>query len=287
MKSKVFVILTALPVFLLICFFAAAVKTPVQSQTNEKNSAPTRNEQPVELKSSTILEDIEQYKKLNPKAGGKDLAAFGNALLPVKGFNYNISLCDVIERKIKDQLVTKVPGENEFDHVRFSYLMNTSDSRLKLFNITAPNFDQCCCGYCYTEFPVVNITDQSMTLVADGQTFVVRRNEELSVSEDYALVDNQTMLKVIRQWQIPHEGYPLGISEDGKKLYFEIADDGPVVLEISDDGGFKFADRKEIKSGEGVYVENAPVDRANDYQTYKRFTVGGKSYTVRFSGPCT
>jgi hypothetical protein len=282
MKVKLFAFLSAILLPLLLNFPLS--ETKVQSQTTKTDSSV------VEMESSTILKDIEQYKKLNPKASGKDLAAFGNNLLALKGFNYDISICDVIEQKIaaketKDVSV-KVESEDQ-NFVSFSYPLTLADSTKKTFQITAPNYDQCCCGYCYTEFPVTNITDKEMTLVADGKTYVVKRTKELTESEEYALVDNQTMRKEIRQWQVPSEGFPLGISEDGKRLYVEIDERLDLVLEISEDGSFKFTDRKDVKSDEGVYVENGPKEKGNDYIAYMRFTVGGKTYTVKFSGPCT
>ncbi len=278
MKVKLFAFLSAI-LFLLFLNFSHS-ETKVQSQTTNV----------VELKSSTIVKDIEQYKKLNPKASGKDLAAFGNNLLLLKGFNYDIDFCDVIEQKIAAKETKDILGDpqNEFDdYVSFAYEMTLADSTKKTFQITAPNHDICCCGYCYTEFPVTNITASQMTLVADGKTYVVKRTKELSTNEEYALVDNQTMLKEIRKWQVPYEGFPFGISEDGKRLYIEVDNDGDIVLEISEDGNFKFVDAKDVKSSKGVFVKEHPTDEDNAYLSFMRFTVGGKIYTVKFSGPCT
>lgn len=283
MKIKSFVSLLTAASFLFAAFFLQN-ETIVQSQ---KNKIQINNPPVISLKPSTILEDLENHKKNNPQISGKELADYGNSLLSQKGFDYDISICDLIERKVKAKETKEILNEKDSEtYVSFPYQFSLTDSTKRTFEIIAPNFDMCCCGYCYTKFPVLNITATQMTLIADGNKYTVKRTKDFAESEEHALVDNKTMLKEIRKWQVPYETIPTGISEDGTKLYVEGNFEG-LVLEISGDGSFRFADEKDVKSGVGVLVENSPIDKNNDYLRFMRFKVGNKTYTVKYSGPCT
>lgn len=297
MKFKLFAFLPAIPVFLLLIANLSCSETKVQSQAipnTDKNSALVKSDV-IDLKPSTILKDIEEHKKTDPQLAEKDLIEFGNALLQKKGFNYDISICEVIDQKKKTKQTKAIPGENEYDkYVSFPYRTTLTNSTQKTFRITAPDFESCCCGYCYTEFPVLNITGKQMTLIADGKTFSIKRTKELSVSDEHLLVDNKTRRTVIRKWQVPFEAYPYGVSKDGTKLYIDLFDEIQILLEISEIGNLKFVSKSDpniIAGGKDLRTDLPPkvgeILYKSGYIGYYIFKSGKQSFIVKFPYPCT
>lgn len=234
---------------------------------------------PVRLTPSTIHGDLAKYKKEHPSATAKELAEYGNSLLPVRGYNYNIDVTGLNESN------KKTARKISEDFQAYPYTMSLSSGKKESFLIFAPTSESCCCGYFYADFPVTNITETSVTFVSEGKTYTVKRPKELSVSEVYALVDMKDPRKKLRKWQVPYETYPAGISEDGTKLYVE----GPiedVLLEIASDGGFKLVPKTEVISGEGKF-HDYPKNPKNAYESYMKFKAGAKTHYIKFSGPCT
>jgi hypothetical protein len=234
---------------------------------------------PIRLTPSTIDADLIKYKKEHPSVTAKELAHYGNSLLPVKGYNYNI---DVNTLNESNKRTARKISEN---FQAYPYTMSLTSGKKEAFMIFAPTFDSCCCGYFYADFPVTNITATSITFISEGKTYSVKRPKELSVSEVYTLVDMKNPRKEIRKWQVPYETYPSGISEDGTKLYIE----GPiedVLLEIASDGGFKLVPKTDMISGEGEH-HPYPKNPKDAYESYMKFQAGTKTYYIRFSGPCT
>ena len=128
-----------------------------------------------------------------------------------------------------------------------------------------------------------------MHLVASGKDYRVRRPASF-VLDEAQLVD-AAMRRVLRRWQLPYQSVPVGISQDGTKLYvgfypeYELDN---LVLEVADDGRLAFRDRADMRlQGEGVWISNHPKDPENSYLSFIRFQAGDKTYTVRFTAPCT
>jgi hypothetical protein len=233
----------------------------------------------IRLLPSTIGGDIVKYKDEHPAASGKEIAEYGNSLLPVKGYNYWIDV-DALNQKKK-----KAARILSDDFQAYPYTMTLSDGKKGAFMVFVPRWDSCCCGYFYADFPVTKITGTAITFIADGKTYTVIRPKDLGTSEKYALVDIKTPSKEIQRWQVPYETYPSGISEDGTKLYVE----GPiddVYLEISLDGTFKLVEKNEVKSSKGEFCL-IPENGKDGYEGCMKFEVGTKIYYIRFSAPCT
>jgi hypothetical protein len=231
------------------------------------------------LKPSTIEAELLKYKEEHPSASPQKIAEYGNSLLPLKGYNYNIDVEGLNRKKVKE---TRRISEY---YLAYPYTMTLSGGKKQNFLFFAPSSESCCCGYYYTDVPVTAITANTLTLISDGKTYTVNRPADLGQSEVHALIDVKNPSKEIRKWQVPRETYPMGISEDGTKLYI----DGPVedvFLEISADGSFKFAAKNEIRSDEGTPC-SIRRNRKDDYETCIKFKAGQKTYHIKFSGPCT
>lgn len=228
---------------------------------------------------SSISGDIIKYKNTRRSATAREIAEYGNSLLPIKGYNYWIDVGDLNKKKGKEARILSEELQV------YPYSMTLSGGKNRSFLIFAPRNDSCCCGYFYAEFPVTRITETSITFISNGNKYAVNRPKDLAISEVYELVDIKDPSKTLRKWQIPYETYPEGISADGTKLYIE----GPVdeiLLEIGSNGEFRFVEKGEVKSGEGEQG-SLPANPGNAYEDCLKFTAGGHTYHIKYSGPCT
>ena len=233
----------------------------------------------IKLVPSTIGGDIVKYKDEHPAASGREIAEYGNSLLPVTGYNYWI---DVNALNQKKKNAVRILSD---DFQAYPYTMTLSNGKKESFLVFAPRNDSCCCGYFYADFPVTRVTETAITFISDGKTYTVIRPKDLATSERYALVDIKNPSKEIQRWQVPYETYPSGISEDGTKLYVQ----GPiedVLLEISLDGTFRLVDENEVKSSKGEFCL-IPENGKDGYEGCMKFEVGTKIHYIRFSAPCT
>jgi hypothetical protein len=128
-----------------------------------------------------------------------------------------------------------------------------------------------------------------MIVRAEGGVYRLRRPKEFLLDE--AVLVDRTLRRVLRAWQMPFQTIPSGVSADGSKLYVEFNEyKGPheLLLELSEDGTLKFRARSEVGlRGRGEDILDFPKDPNNAYLSYMRFKVGGKTYIVKFNGPCT
>jgi hypothetical protein len=233
----------------------------------------------IKLIPSTISEDIVNYKSENPAATAKEIADYGNRLLPVKGYNYWFDLEGLNKKKEKEARIL-----SEETQV-YPYSMPLVRGSRASFLIFAPRNDSCCCGYFYGDLPVTRVTGQTVTFISGGKTYAVLRPKELGRTEQYAAIDLRKPSKNLRTWQIPYETYPQGISADGKQLYVE----GPaedILLEISFDGSFRLVAKDVVKSSEGEQC-SIPLNPKDHYEDCLKFKIARRTFYIKYSGPCT
>ena len=121
----------------------------------------------IRLVPSTIGGDIKKYKNAHPAASGKEVAEYGNSLLPAKGYNYWIDV-DALNQKKKN--VARIISD---DFQVYPHTMTLSDGKKESFLVFAPRNDSCCCGYFYADFPVTRITETAITFISEGKTYTV------------------------------------------------------------------------------------------------------------------
>jgi hypothetical protein len=127
------------------------------------------------------------------------------------------------------------------------------------------------------------VTRAEILLLLKGKQYRLKRPRLYKLDE--MSLDDASMKRVIRTWEVPQQSVPLGISADGTRLYMNTEAER-LALEISQTGiSFKALSRVEIQNG--VDVDKHPMDKKNAYLAFMKFTSGRKSYIVRYSAPCT
>lgn len=235
--------------------------------------------------SKLVVGKIKEQPDINPK----ELAAYANTILAQEGFDYDFDLCEVVNKKYPRSMSGALSPK-----VYPVHMMKIDGGKVN-FRISDERLEGMC-SECFIRIPCLNVTRRDMLLVIKGHQYHLKRPKTFALDE-MSLVDN-TMKKVLRTWHVPYQGVPVGVSEDGTRLYldlrlhvaletdFEQNKLNELVLEVSETG-LRIAARDEVKSEQGELIEEHPVDPHNSYLSFERFRVGDQSYIIRYSGPCT
>ncbi len=238
------------------------------------------------VKPSEIIELLRVKKKANPAISAKELAAYANEIIKSKGYDFTFNW----EPKGKRNQET-LANESSEDYLAFEYEFTTLQGNREKFHLLNNSFAHPC--FSVIDIPLTAITYQMITFISDGKEVIVKLPKDFS-SEEFVLVDKAK--KPIRKWKTPIDAEPVGISEDGKKVYFdswEFSQDqtdgykeSPINLavEISENGNLRFIDLKELKSGKGVIID---YDKKFTEIQYEKYKVGDREFIVKFSAPCT
>jgi hypothetical protein len=275
-------LLMTLFVLSMLCALSAAPHTAV----NVRSQGAAVPRRAPKILASTILEDLLKRKRQRPRTSPRELAAYGNALLREKGFNYMFDSCGILTATGKSAEEASAPlGTRQ----TFSYRLERVDGRGVNFQIVDDNNEAGLCSECFFEIPALRVTKREMVIRAEGGVYRLRRPKEFLLDE--AMLVDRTLRRVMRTWQMPYQTIPSGVSADGSKLYVEFNEgQGPdeLLLELSEGGTLKFRARSEVGlRGRGEDILDFPKDPKNAYLSYMRFKVGGKTYIVKFTGPCT
>lgn len=229
---------------------------------------------------SLMAREIREHPGMSPE----DVAAYANAILPHVGFNYEFDLCEITGQGKPDGSAPVASQPN-------TYLlpMTQANGRQITFRIAGENLEGLC-GECFFRIPCLNVTGQDMLMLSKGRRYRLKRSAQMGLDE-MSLVDS-SMKRALRTWQVPYQSVPVGVSQDGRKLYLELRGEGEsdvfgkLVLEISETG-LRIQARDELNVKEGEWINEHPTDPQNSYLSFMRFRVRDQSYIVRFSGPCT
>ncbi len=222
-----------------------------------------------------------------PDISGNQLADFGNQILKTEGYDYTFDWEP--KGKENEENLAKLNFENFYP---FKYEFTDAGGKKQLFQLMNDDFGHPCSSV--IDIPVSKVSEQLMTVVSDGKEIELKRPPEFGL-EDVELLEKD-LKKSIRKWKSPIDATPVGISEDGTKIYFESwefyqdENDGgkekPIKLavEVSADGSVKLIDENEIKSDRGVVFD---YDKKFTEIQYSRFKVGNSEYILKYSAPCT
>lgn len=276
MKSKFFVFI--LFVFL-IAVNSSGTNEIVIGQALQIDKTPT-------IKPNKLIEQLHKKKKDNPNISSKELADYGNEIAKTQGIDFTFENCK-LARQYEKTLGTNPSSKRSYDNKLKDLVGKEMD-----FKIAGGENDFLHPCFCVIDIPILKVNDRAMTIIADGKPFEAARPEEF-YTEEFVLVD-KTLKKSIRTWSTPIDATPFGISEDGKKIYYEF-DFGDneyeselqindLVTEISERGEIKLVARDDAGIIKGKELKGYPT---YSEISYRKFTRGGKSYIVKFSYPCT
>jgi hypothetical protein len=255
----------------------------IESSVNTKLSLKTDKINPTipTVESSDLIGELRRKKKESPNITTKELVKYGNQILESKGLDYTF---DWTPKELADE---------DFDEsAPFKFEFMGKDGVPKALQFVNGDFGHPC--YSTINIPISRITDEEMTIFSDGKRFEVKRPKEFNL-EEFVLVD-PSLKTAIRKWKIPIDATPIGISEDGKRVYFssyefdQDAENGykesilSLAVEVSEDGVLKLVDLNTIKSGKGT---NIGYDREATEIIYKKYNIRGKEFIIKFTSPCT
>jgi hypothetical protein len=268
--------------FVLICALAlasvvGAQRAPGARRASEQKHLP-------KIVPSRLMSLMAREIREHPGMSPEDVAAYANAILPHVGFNYEFDLCEITGQGKPDGSAPVASQPN-------TYLlpMTQANGRQITFRIAGENLEGLC-GECFFRIPCLNVTGQDMLMLSKGRRYRLKRSAQMGLDE-MSLVDS-SMKRALRTWQVPYQSVPVGVSQDGRKLYLELRGEGEsdvfgkLVLEISETG-LRIQARDELNVKEGEWINEHPTDPQNSYLSFMRFRVRDQSYIVRFSGPCT
>jgi hypothetical protein len=239
---------------------------------------------PLRIVPSNIIDALQKKLEAEPNIEPTVLAKYANDLLAKKGFDFQFDLCEFI-----NQYNPTPRGRGAQTKTRTYKLPMKQTDGVQLTFETGRNIEEegeggGMCGECFVSIPATKVTAQQIELLAGGKKYLLVRPRSFHLDE-MSLVD-QTMRKVLRTWQVPSQGEPLGVSSDGTKLYLDTGIES-LILEISETSALRFVAREEIKLPKGEEVAKHPTDPKNAYLSFMRFRFGGKSLVLRYSEPCT
>ena len=267
-------------VHLLLLWSLTFIALTLNYSPNISLVAAQQNQAPI-IRPSNILDAASNKVKNQPNISARELAAYANKLLAEKGFDYEFDVCEIIGLARLRRIA--LPST-----ITYSYAMTQVVGGKITLTFTSRNPGAGACGECFSQIPILQITQQEMVVVSEGKRYRLRRPADFGLDEA-ALVD-ETMKKVLRTWQLPYQTVPEGISADGTKIYLALYPEqlNSIVLELSEDGKAQFKARSDVNlQGGGENIENHPKEPGNDYLMFMRFNVGGKKYIIKYSAPCT
>ena len=270
---------------LCLALFALSLLCATSAADSRGSNTPLPPRAP-EIRAATVLEDLLKRENARPKLSARALAAYGNALVREQGFNYDFNACDILKANGKSgDGDTRPTGAL----LTYPYKLTRADGRSMSFSILSRDDEGGgMCGECFFEIPLLRVTETEMVVRTESGTYRLRRPKGF-VLDKAELVD-RSLRRVMRTWQMPFQTAPSGISPDGSKLYVEFYEGlapKALLLELSGDGTVKFRARDDVGLREGEWIKDFPKDPSNDYLSYMRFRSGGKTYVVKFTGPCT
>ena len=226
---------------------------------------------------SSLLDDVQARAKQAPKLSPPVLADFANKKLAVSGFEFEFDPCDA------QSTATKIKYPAEFDGSVY-HIYDGVDRVGSTRQFLASQPEDAPCG-CWINLPLTAATSKGIVVVSNKGPLEIRPPDKFLFEENQLM--DVTLRKSKTKWLVPDGGPPDAISVDGRRLYRRIAET-PLFLEIADVGTLKFVP----SSSPGIItrftdLKKFPKDPNNDYLGFRRFSGGGKVYTVKFSHICT
>jgi hypothetical protein len=241
----------------------------------ETNSSSTRFPRIVP---SSLFADLIEKRSKEPRLSSARLVEYANQIVKEKGINYEFDLCEIVAANKHPR---QVPGKSPETKL-YVYALTGIDGRSTTFEIVSEDLGGPC-AYCYFAFPCLRVTKQELMVTSEGKRYHLKRTAKFSLYV-MSLVD-KSMKTTIRSWEVPYESYPVGISQDGTRIFIGTPLE-ELVLGISAQGP-QFQASAFPEPHEREWLTEHPKDPKNDALSFMRFRNGNTSYIVRFTAPCT
>jgi hypothetical protein len=258
---------------LLFLFFLVA---PLQNKIQAQPRYPV-------IKAANTAEEIYALRKKNRRMSAAALAAYGNALIKKKGYDFSTQDCAIAEANGKNSERDDTNYETE---IAFKYDLEILRRGTMSFQIMAKSWGAPC--GCNFDLPVLQVSENQWTVFASGKSIILRRPKNFYF-EEVKLLD-KTFKKTLKTFYKPIDNEVFGVSPDGTKIYTQLSynDDLDVMLEISDRGAFQIVPRNignVIKKTVELTAEQTEQDEA--YSEIHHFKSKNKSYFLKYDAPCT
>jgi len=235
------------------------------------------------IKPANAASDIYAMRKKNRRMSAVALAAYGNALIKKKGYDFSTSDCAIAEANGKN---SENDDTNYDKEMPFKYDLEILRRGTMTFQIMAQDWGAPC--GCSFDLPVLQIGENQWTVFANGKPIIVRRPKDFYF-EEVKLLD-KTFKKTLKTFYKPIDNEVFGIAPDGTKIYTKLSYnyDIDVMLEISDQGTFQIVPRNIpniIKKTVELTPEQTQQDEA--YSEIHHFKSKNKSYFLKYFAPCT
>lgn len=240
-------------------------------------NAQTRK--PFIIKSSSVVQAINEKKQKNPRISQAALAAYGNNLIKQKGLNFYSDNCAIAKANNKEE-----SGFSE-ELTTFNFEVEDPGGNKIPFQLLSNDWSAAC--GCSFDFPLLSINEKYWTVLAGKTPVKLKRTPDIDF-EEVRLLD-KTKRKILRRWFKPLDNEPEGISADGTKIYVSLAydDDPGLFLEISDTGTFRIV----LRNTPNIIKTAAKIvnfeGKQGDFDALKQFKTKTKSYYLNYLYPCT
>ena len=236
---------------------------------------------PLQVKRSTLIEDIKQLKAANPKITTDELVAAANALLDKEGVNASISFdaatCENIKKVRAGRKDPNAP-------IRLSATLKSVDEPAPLA-LPEPQFVSDDCGGCFIDIPVVQLTANDFVTVISGRNikFALPANFKTNTVE---LLDTKTPTTIKRKWPLPFRSTPMGIMFDENVIFlgFNDPDLADLTLLVFGEGTFQIGTRKDAEDGGPGTIVETPAEASNGKRI--KFDRWKNTYLIDFRPPC-
>lgn len=263
---------------------------------------------PLRVRPSYLLRDIDRQLGRRRSIPPGQLIAEANSEVTRRGFDYEFEVSSFIAEHKLRPLGNSDPNTSE--RTTYEFDMATADGRSLRLQVEVGT--EGACGERETLIPTAHLSKQEIDLVVNSQHYRLKRPATFDLKW-MQLVDEQTK-KTLRTWELPFDAQPLGVSPDGRTLFFlpnfniyayqrnlssrlavspvhllarpEPAERPSHLILAASNRGVQFADAYDLIERESSETLE-DRDPKFPYVGYKRFHVGGKSYVVRFQWPCT
>ena len=239
---------------------------------------------PLEVKRSTLIEQIKGLKASNPKITPQEWASAANGLLDTNGLNFAVlldaSTCERIRKTIAEQKDPNAP-------IRLGVSLKSVDAEGASLSLPSPIIAAPDCGGCYVELPLLQITD------TDFITLILGRNIRFHLppnflANDVLLLDPKDRSTIIKGWRVPFRSVPIGVSHDANVVYlgFEDIELKDLSLLVFGEGVFQIGTRAEAEDGgKGRILEQAGAAKT-DFRQRSRFDRWNNSYLISYQTAC-